>query len=187
MKALITAIVFVMTFVATVLLLLFLTGNLNRESLARLRGGGEETAPVPVAEEADETSALLTTLREKEVQLAEREAAVQEEEKRLALLRKELESLRDSLETMQKKVNESMDSADEAINTRMETVARSLASMEAKNAAQTLTSEMFTPDEAAMILQRIEEDRKRGEILNEMPPDEAAVVLQALKKRTYGS
>ena len=91
MKALITAIVFVMTFVATVLLLLFLTGNLNREGLARLRGGGEETAPVPVAEEADETSALLITLREKEVQLAEREAAVQEEEKRLALLGKELE------------------------------------------------------------------------------------------------
>ena len=188
MKALVTAVVFVATFVATVLLLLLFTGNLNREGLARLRRGGEETAPpAPVVGVADETDALLTTLRTKEQQLAEREAAIQEEEKRLAQVRRELQTLRDSLETMQKKVNESMDSADADAHTRMEAVARSLASMEAKNAAQTLTSEMFTPDEAATILQCIEEDRKRGEILDEMQPNEAATVLQALKKRSYGS
>ena len=84
-------------------------------------------------------------------------------------------------------LNRSLDGAYAALDQRLPTVAKSVASMEAKKAAETLTSELFTPEEAAMILQRVEEDRTRGSILDEMAPEKAALVLQALKNPRHGS
>jgi flagellar motility protein MotE (MotC chaperone) len=178
--------VFFLIFVLTLVMLLFLTGNLNREGLAKLRGR-EEAAVAPAQPRISDVEPLLTAIREKEQELQQREAQIGEEEKRLAVMRKELEALRDNLEKILADVNTSLEGVDEAEDQRLTTVAQSVASMEAKNAAQTLTSELFTPDEAAMIIERIDEERIRGNILNEMEPESAALVLQALKDRGYGS
>ncbi|MFO7975982.1 MAG: hypothetical protein R6V12_15260 [Candidatus Hydrogenedentota bacterium] len=167
-------------------MLLYFTGNLNRESLSGLWGREEADAAAAQPYRA-EVEPLIAAVREKEQELKQREAEIEEEEKRLSLMRKELESLRDNLEKILADVNTSLDGADEAQDQRLTTVAESVASMEAKNAAETLMSELFTPEEAAMVIERIEEERTRGNILNEMEPDKAALVLQALKGRGYGS
>lgn len=188
MKVAAASLLFVLTFAVTLLLLLLFTGNLNQPGIARLTGRHQEEAVVaPVLPSPADIGPLLTALREKEQELEQREARIDEEEKRLTLMRKELEALRTSLESLLKDVNESIEGADEAQNQRLQTVAQSIASMEAKNAAETLTSELFTPEEAALIIQRIEEERIRGNILNEMTPDKAALVLQALKRHDFGS
>lgn len=178
--------VFLLIFAMTLVMLLLFTGNLNREGLAKLRGR-EEAAVAPVQPYIADVEPLLAAIREKEQELQQREGRIEEEEKRLALMRKELESLRDNLEKILADVNTSLEGVDEAEDQRLTTVAQSVASMEAKNAAQTLTSELFTPGEAAMIIERIEEERVRGNILNEMEPESAALVLQALKEHGYGS
>jgi flagellar motility protein MotE (MotC chaperone) len=186
MKAAAAILVFFLVFMMTLLIMLYFTGNLNREGLSRLwREEPEVVAPAePMMAEVEP---LIVAIREKEQELKQREAEIKKEEERLAVMRKELESLRDNLEKILADVNESLDGVDEAKDQRLTTVAQSVASMEAKNAAETLTSELFTPEEAAMIIERIEEERDRGSILNEMEPDKAALVLQALKDRGYGT
>ncbi len=186
MKVAAAFLLFVLTFVATILLMLYFTGNLDQESIARLLRRGEMPLlePAPRAHDADP---LMAALREKERALAERERHIAEEERRLALMRQELSTLRDNVERILREVDESLDEADEAYGERIQRVAESIASMEAQNAAETLMSELFTPQEAAEILQRIEEDRTRGNILNEMTPERAALILQALRNRRHGS
>jgi flagellar motility protein MotE (MotC chaperone) len=187
MKMAVALVLFVLTFVATILLLLYFTGNLNEGGIARLTGGQALPAVGPPPAQTGVAEPLMNALREKEQELEAREAELEVEEKRLELMRKELETLRKNLDTILNDVNQSLDAEDQAQVERMNTVAESIASMEAKNAAETLTSDLFTPEEAAKILERIEEERVRGNILNEMTPEKAALVLQALNKRRYGS
>ena len=187
MKMAVTLVLFVLTFVATIALLLYFTGNLNQAGIARLTGQAPEAVVGPPQPQTGDVGPLMSALREKEQDLAAREAEIEVEEKRLELMRKELETLRENLDTILKDVNQSLDTEDQAQTERMQTVAQSIASMEAQNAAETLTSDLFTPEEAARILEQIEEERIRGNILNEMTPEKAALVLQALNKRRYGS
>ena len=177
---------FVVTFLVTILMVLFFTGNLNRAGIVQLLGR-KQAAIEPAQPPAEEADPLIAALREKEQELKQRETQIAEEEKRLALMRKELESLRKNLDSILADLNRSLDGADAALDQRLLTVAKSVASMEAKKAAETLTSELFTPEEAAMILQRVEEDRTRGSILDQMAPEKAALVLQALKNPRHGS
>lgn len=155
------------------------SGKLNQESLDKIRGRESEM----IEEEPDPVSPLVTSLNEERTRLTEWDAGLTKRESLLALREGELSSTLSEVKTIQAAIAASMDDLDEQQKAGVAQVATTLAVMEPSNAAMDLES--MTPERAAMLLPMIDE-KKRGEILDEMTDvRHRSLIFQIMQESKY--
>ena len=174
MKILGLLILGIAAFAGTLLVALGATGNLNAATLDRLLGKEPEQAAQPV----DDIGPLARQLKEERDKLKARVATVEKEEKRLELLRRDIEEQRDEVERLLAEVQKSMDERDEETMKRIEETAKTVAAMEAENAAEAL--KLWPPEDAALVLLKMK-DKERGAILDALDGDDADTASEFLR------
>ncbi len=177
MKILLYLILGIVSFVGVILLALALTGNLRQDALMAMIGKKPaETVAVSAPEDVTGLVAQLQAreeaLKQKELQLEQREAQIVSREQSLAQMRADLEAL-------QQQVDTSLDEDAAQRKVRLQTVAVTISSMKAKDAAERLRG--FPTEEVAEILQLMEKAKDRADILSAMEPKAATDVLRALQ------
>lgn len=165
--------------IGVLLAALYLSGALTKEGLRKLL----DVEPAPVTENVAAVSEaqipeVVKALNEREQELDEREAALKTEAARIDETRAQLEELRTVLRDLVADASQSLDEADAEHQQRLQNVALSLGAMKAQQAAEAISA--WAPEDAAVVLQMIEE-RPRGKILDNLNPDEAAAILRAME------
>ncbi|MDZ4860647.1 MAG: hypothetical protein SGI88_16850 [Candidatus Hydrogenedentes bacterium] len=165
--------------VAVLIAAVYLSGALTKEGLRKLLDV-EPAAVVETVEPASEAqiSEVVKALNERELELNDREAALKTEAARVEATRVQLEELRTVLRDLVADATQSLDEADSDRQERLQNVALSLGAMKAQQAAEAIGA--WAPEDAAVVLQMIEE-RARGKILDNLSPDEAAAILRAME------
>ena len=162
--------------------LLFSQGLLTQDAVQQVLQGPAAvngTTPAMVSEPLD---ALARQQRAREEALDRREQALQQQEQRITMARQDLTGLYAQLNALLSDFNASLDALDEDREARLEEVAKSLGSMEARKAAQTIAG--LDEDIQVMVLGRIA-DRSRGEILSNLEPELAARILSRFQEPRY--
>lgn len=160
---------------------MYMAGGFTKEGLQKLLG----VEPVQTAEATPPASTeqipeLLKAIKEREAELDEREAVLKAEEARVNEQRAQLVELRTTLSALVAEATKTMDEAEASKRQQLQNVALSLSAMEPENAADAIGS--WAPEDAAIVLQLIEEERQRGAILDSLEPDQAASVLRAMQE-----
>ncbi|GMU93105.1 MAG: hypothetical protein AMXMBFR4_21630 [Candidatus Hydrogenedentota bacterium] len=188
MKAALIVVLAIVSFVGTLAGALAMTGNLSADGIRKLVGstGPPAVKPLPVVtlDATDQMPDLARALKEREEELNVREARLKAEEERLEQARAQLDELRASLENLIADATSTADKADAERQQRLESVAQSLGTMKAPQAAQAI--EDWPPEDAAQLLQLIDE-RARGKILDSLTPDRAAAFLRAMREVGAGA
>lgn len=180
MRILIVLVLVVVVFFATILVPLAMSGNLNAEAMNRLLGREEVSA---VAEpEEDPLGPFARKLRERELSLKAREQDIEDRALRLGLRERELDDTLDQLRQIQEQIAQEMAGEDAARTKRLGKMAKMLAAMDARKAAQDL--EALSPEDAAEVLLLVK-DRTAGSILDEMEHRKRVMVHQILQARRY--
>ena len=155
------------------------TGKLNEDTIRQLFGREE---PPAKAQKADELGPLAEKLRAEQKRLQVWDAELAEEDARLTQRQRIVDDTLTQVTQIQTEISAAMDTLDQEQLAAIETIAKSLAAMDEKNAATDL--EAMTPEEAARILPLIK-DRNRGKILDAMDADRRSMILQVQQDRKY--
>ncbi len=158
---------------------IYMSGALTKEGLRKLL----DVEPAPAADSVKPASEeqipeLVKALQEREQELKEREEALKTEAARVEETRAQNEELLTVLRDLVADASQSLDKADADKQARLQNVALSLGAMKPAQAAEAIAS--WAPEDAAVVLQMIE-DRGRGKILDNLKPDEAAAILRAME------
>jgi flagellar motility protein MotE (MotC chaperone) len=179
MKVFVALVMAIFAFAATIAGALYLSGGFTQDGMQKLLGI-ETPKPLEAAPaSAEQIPEIVKALNERDKDLTERETALKTEEKRIEETRAQLEELRTTLQDLVAEATKSLDQADSDKQERLQNVANSLGAMEPESAAQAI--ETWIPQDAAIVLQMIDEE-VRGEILNAMKPDKSAAILIAMKE-----
>ena len=155
------------------------TGKLNEDTVRQLLGR-EEAAAIPMKEDA--LGPLAEKLRAEQKRLEDWDADLAEEDARLTQRERVVDETLAQVTEIQTEIAAAMDTLDQEQVAAIETIAKSLAAMDEKNAATDL--EAMTPEEAARILPIIKE-RNRGKILDAMSAEKRSTILQVQQDRKY--
>lgn len=155
------------------------TGKLNEDTIRQLLGR-EEAAAIPRKEDA--LGPLAEKLRAEQMRLEDWDAELAEEDSRLTQRERVVDETLAQVTEIQTEISAAMDTLDQEQVAAIETIAKSLAAMDEKNAATDL--EAMTPEEAARILPIIKE-RNRGKILDAMSAEKRSTILQVQQDRKY--
>lgn len=168
------------SFLATVVVLTVVTGNLSKEKLQSVLGKTDaKPAAVKQEQQPSESDVFARALKQRDEELKRREAKVREDEERVKKMQADLEQLRTELTTIQNQIQTALKSEDAKQKASLQDVALSLSKMKPTNAAETLSE--WPPSEAADIL-RLIKDKERGKILDAMKPEKAAPLLKSLQE-----
>jgi flagellar motility protein MotE (MotC chaperone) len=170
----------VLSFIGTLALILFLTGNLNKAALERALSQEPDFATA-AGDAPDSLRSLADEFKKKEQELLKRELRLKEKEAQLGKRELELEDLKKEIETMQSEIQQTLGEEEEARKARIETVAITVAAMKADAAAAALKG--MEVEEVAEILKKIPKEKDRGKIVEAMEPERATRVLSALQTR----
>ena len=161
---------------------LALTGNLSGDKLGQLVGLSEPESVAAAEAVQDPVGPLAQELKRKEQELQERSRSLEEREKQLDQRERELEQLRQNLETLQAEINTALDEDEQERETRLMTVAATVAAMDPENAAHSLGS---MPEVDVAEILRLVDEKDRGKILDAMEETgqgTTAAVLRALQE-----
>lgn len=178
MKVFVAIVMAIFAFAATIGGALYLSGGFTKEGMQKLLGLEAPKAVEAAPPSEEQIPELIKALNERDKELTERENALKTEEKHVEEVRAQLDGLRSTLQDLVAEATKSLDKADSDKQQRLQNVANSLGAMEPEAAA--VAMESWLPQDAAIVLQMIDED-VRGEILNAMTPDKAAAILTAMK------
>ncbi len=183
MRILLLVLIAILSFVGTLGGVLFMTGNLSKESLSKLMGGSEGKTPQVVSTSAiqseDSLMSLIEQIKKKEEELKKKEAELRKKEQELNNFSQQLKEIQSKIEASQNEVAKMMevDSEDRAI--KLQTIAMTLAEMKPDKAAERLKT--MPPDDIAEILTYIK-PKERGKIVEALDAQLASQVLQSLQK-----
>ncbi len=168
------------SFLATVVALTLLSGNLSKEKLLGAFGGKSgKPAPAVQEEQPSESDMFARALKQRDEDLKQREAKVREEEERIKKMQVDLQQLRTELATIQTQIQTVLKTEEASRKVALNDVAMSLSKMKPQNAADTLSE--WPASDAADIL-RLIKDKERGKILDAMKPEKAAPLLKSLQE-----
>ncbi|MCX8065058.1 MAG: hypothetical protein N3G21_07790 [Candidatus Hydrogenedentes bacterium] len=176
-------IVSVISFISTLVLILFITGNFSRESLIRLWNRGE-SQPFQVytpatANSEDELTGLIEQIKKKEEELRKKEEELNRKEQELKNVSQQLQELQSQIELSQNELTKKLGEDVQERDARIRTIAITLAEMKPDKAAERLKT--MSPDEIAEILSYVK-PKERGKIVEAMDAQLASQVLQSLQK-----
>jgi len=165
-------------FCGTLVALLALTGNLNKESIERLVKGPPEAAAAAQAKE--DSGALARALRERQAAITAREKDLDAREKRLEQLEADIETERANVEQLLAQIQDALDTAEGERGKRKDEVASSLAEMDAAGAAKILESWPDTGEAAEILL--LIKAKDRGKILDEIATNSPTLAAELLRE-----
>ena len=156
------------------------TGKLNPESISRLLG--REEAEEPTVGGHQDLSPLALKMNEEQNRLREWESRLGDEEARLAQRERDLDLTLDEITEAQTQVVAALDQLDAEQQAAVQSIAKTMESMNAQNAAADLSA--MSPEDAARILPLIK-DRNRGKILDAMDAANRSLILEVMQERKY--
>jgi len=181
MRTVAYVLVAVVSFIATIVAAMGLTGSLSKEGFQRLvKGPAPPAAAAPKRE--DEVGPLARALTAREEDLTTREAALQSREQQVTQMEADLEQLRTEVLEIQQQVREAIQSEETDRATRLLDVATRLGKMKPVNAAKIL--ENLPVADAAEVL-RLIKDKESAKILDALQVDKASELLRALQERKF--
>ena len=180
LKILGIAVLAIVCFLAALIGPMAVTGQLNKDTLGLFFGDEETSAPVKAGE--DGLGPLAAGLRSEQKRLEEWDAKLGEEDARLTQRERIMDQALTEIEQIQAEISAAMDELDAEQLAGIQSIAKTMAAMSAKNAATDLQT--MSPEEAARILPLIK-DRNRGKILDEMDADKRSLIIQVLQDRRY--
>jgi type VI secretion system protein VasG len=181
MKFLLYGVGVLISFSLTLVLALYLSGNLNQDALNRLLN--REVAldtELEATATADLVGPLARELKQREENILVKEQQLAEREKQIVASQEGLQKLKDNLESIQSDINTSLEDKEKSRQLSLKTQAMTLSGMKAEKAAKSL--ELMTPEEAAEVLKLIEKDKDRSKIMNELGSDFATRVFRAFQE-----
>lgn len=184
------AVLFLLAFGGALVGVLAMTGNLNAETMARLRGEGPEVeAPSPVP--PDDLDVLTREVKAERERVAAEAARLTEEQKRLELARQSLEDTYTKLENLTAQFPREEEPEPAAVKRdeeRLRQQVKTLLEMRESKAAEILeTMYKESPQQVAQILSLMPE-KERASILGRMEkPAEIADLLNQLKPELAGA
>ncbi len=178
MKTVVMALIGLLSFAATLVLSLYLTGNLSTDALQRVFG---QAPPAPIeAAPPDPLAPLVQQVKRRENALQQREQELKRRESQVAQREQELAQLQKRLEDLQKQIDDSLADAEKERKVRLETVASTISVMKPDKAAERL--EQLPIEDVAEILHLVK-PKERGKIVEAMTSDRAGLILRALQER----
>ena len=169
----------VLAFMAALVVPLALSGKLDKDSINTILGKETEA---PVAE-VDPAGALMQTLKEEQERLVALDAAITKREELVKLREAEVQATLNEVTTLQAEITQSMNVLDEEQKTRLADLAKTLGTMKAEKAAESL--EQMTPEQASDLLPLIS-DKDRGKILDSMKDlQHRALIFQIMQESKY--
>jgi flagellar motility protein MotE (MotC chaperone) len=161
MWVLVAALVFLLSMVG----LLGATGNLNKDALGRILGRTVEPGP-ELVQSSDALGQLADQLKKERAVVLERERIVKTREEQVDVRLQEVTEKLEELKRQQQAITGNLEAAEQDRNLAIQTVAISMSAMKADAAAKLLADR--NPKEAAAILLAIDDEKKRGKILDEL-------------------
>ena len=157
----------VVGFLAAVVGMLAVSGNLNKGALDRMLGR-ESATPTETVPMDDPSGTLVKELKLERERLAQRRKELDEWEEKLILRGQEDDTVLTETQALQEQINASMDALDEAQAANLESLSKTLASMNPKEAAIAIAA--MAPEDAVKVLPLMK-DRNRGKIMDAMKGD----------------
>jgi flagellar motility protein MotE (MotC chaperone) len=181
MRLIVIILLAVVCFVGAIIGAMSFTGNLTPEGLDKLLG---RQAPKTAegAEKPDDVDPLLRQFEKKRQAIAKREAELAKREERVRLAEGQLSTTRAELAQLLKDLEEARQMEDAEREKRILTIADSFAAMKPENAAEALNR--FSAEDAATILSKMDDARKRGKILDSLQSEEVANLMETYQDAT---
>lgn len=170
----------VLAFAGTLVATLAISGNLNRDALDRLMGDAPPTEAPAVKQDA--IGPVARKLQEDRVALDKRAEQLDARESRIEGRERQLQQTLKEIEDLQRQIGTNLEAIDQEQRARMETLAKSIASMDKQKAAQTLEDQ--DPEAAAAIL-LLMKDKDRGKIMNELEPRRRTLIVQIMQEPRF--
>jgi flagellar motility protein MotE (MotC chaperone) len=172
----------VVGFLAAVVGMLAVSGNLNKEAVDSLLGRGteiaSETSPVD-----DPSSVLVKELKLERERLVQKQRDLDAREEQLKLREQEVDTTLTDIQTIQEQITEAMNTLDAAQESNLKDLSETLENMKAQEAADAL--EAMDPKDAVKLLPLIKE-KDRGKIMDSMKDkDKRATLFELLQERLY--
>ena len=172
--------VFLISFLLSLVGMIFISGNWNPESLDRLLGKAE--SKIEDTGRGDEFDPLVQKFAERERRLDEEEALAVKREERIRMVEADLRRTAEHLELLIEQTNLSEEEAEERRAERQDRIKETVTlfeRLEPEQAAVMLKD--FAADEQLEILRSMKE-RNRADIIGAMEPNDASTVLRNLMR-----